>query len=66
MVGFLGTASSTPAAYLWNWVGNEPVIYGWNQGCWNVQDWELIDAETLDPGQGYWMAFNGGGAVYVP
>jgi hypothetical protein len=66
MVGFLGTASSTPAAYLWNWVGNEPVIYGWNQGCWNVQDWELIDVETLDPGQGYWMAFNGGGAVYVP
>jgi len=66
MVGFLGTASSTPAAYLWNWAGNMPVIYGWNQGCWTVQDWELIDVETLDPGQGYWMAFNGGGAVYVP
>jgi hypothetical protein len=67
MVGYLGTASSLPSAYLWNWSGNMPVIYGWTQGCWTAQGWDLISgADTLDPGQGYWMAFNGDGAVYVP
>jgi hypothetical protein len=67
MVGYLGTASSLPSAYLWNWSGNMPVIYGWTQGCWTAQGWDLISgADTLDPGQGYWMAFNGNGAVYVP
>jgi hypothetical protein len=67
MVGFLGTASSLPSAYLWNWAGNLPVVYGWTQGCYATQGWNLISgAETLDPGQGYWMAFNGDGAVYVP
>jgi hypothetical protein len=64
MVGFLGTAPSTPAAYLWNWAGNMPVVYGWTQGCWTAQGWSI--ASSLVPGQGYWMAFDGNGAVYVP
>jgi len=66
MVGFLGTADLDPDLYLWNWAGNMPVIYGWDQGCWTAQGWNLIDTEDLMPGQGYWMAFNGNGAVYVP
>jgi hypothetical protein len=68
MVGFLGTADLDPDLYLWNWfaASNMPVIYGWDQGCWTAQGWNLIDTEDLTPGQGYWMAFNGNGAVYVP
>jgi len=66
MVGFLGTAASTPAAYLWNWTAL-PIIYGWSQGCWNVQNWDVISGgDNLQPGQGYWMAFPAAGAVYVP
>jgi hypothetical protein len=67
MVGFLGLAPLTPAAYLWNWTAGTYVVYGWDQNCWYLQGWNLINgAETLKPGQGYWMAFNGAGAIYVP
>lgn len=68
MVGFLGTAFNvTPAAYLWNWDLPTPVVYGWDQGCWNVQNWNLINgAETLTPGQGYWVAFPADGDIFVP
>jgi hypothetical protein len=68
MVGFLGTATNvTPAAYLWNWLAPLPVVYGWAPGCWNVQNWNLINgAETLVPGQGYWIAFPAGGDIFVP
>jgi len=67
MVGFLGLAPLTPASYLWNWGTPTPVVYGWDQGCWNLQGWNLINgAETLMPGQGYWVAFPADGAIYVP
>ena len=66
MVGFLGTAPKVASAYLWNWTATS-VIYGWTQGCWNVQNWALIPfGSTLNPGQGYWMAFPAAGYVYVP
>jgi hypothetical protein len=67
MVGFLGTSSLAANSYLWNWGVTQPVIYGWNQGCWNVQGWSLVaPAGLLNPGQGYWMAFGAAGAIYVP
>lgn len=66
MVGFLGTAPSLASAYLWNWTATS-VIYGWTQGCWNVQNWALIPfGGTLNSGQGYWVAFPAAGYVYVP
>jgi hypothetical protein len=67
MVGFLGTAAMNASAYLWNWGTPTPVVYGWDQGCWNVQNWNLINGtETLLPGQGYWVAFPAGGDIFVP
>ena len=66
MVGFLGTAPKVASAYLWNWTATS-VIYGWTQGCYNVQNWALIPwAGNLQPGQGYWVAFPAAGYVYVP
>ena len=71
MVGFTGVVATTTGAdqYLWNWVGApEPVVYGWTQGCWNLQGWNLVIFTTgnLVPGQGYWVAFPADGAIYVP
>jgi hypothetical protein len=67
MVGFLGLTAMNTSTYLWNWAPADVVTYGWDQNCWNLQGWNLITAtETLKPGQGYWMAFNGAGAIYVP
>jgi len=66
MVGYLGTGSLA-SAYLWNWSATQPVIYGWTQGCWNVQTWDLtLWGDPLVAGQGYWMAFPAAGAIYVP
>ena len=65
MVGYLGTGSLA-SAYLWNWSATS-VIYGWTQGCWNVQNWALIPfGGILNSGQGYWVAFPAAGYVYVP
>jgi len=69
MVGFLGTTNLDPDLYLWNWDAVvDPVVYGWTQGCWNVQGWSLINfaSGSLVPGQGYWVAFPAAGYVYVP
>jgi hypothetical protein len=66
MVGFLGTSNSTPNAYFWNWTV-KPVVYTWDPGCWNVQNWRLLaGADALTPGAGYWAAFPAAGAIYVP
>jgi hypothetical protein len=67
MVGFLGTTAKNVTEYLWNWPPAPVVVYGWDQGCWNVQNWNLIVApEQLQPGQGYWMAFPAAGDIFVP
>jgi hypothetical protein len=62
-----------PKDYLWNWETGasgmpEPVTYKYTDGCWNVQHWELVgfDAGTLDPGEGYFMAFPHAGTIFVP
>ena len=66
MVGFLGTSNMAHDAYLWNWAGT-PVVYTWDSGCWNVQNWRLLGAiDPMTPGAGYWVAFTAAGAVYVP
>jgi len=62
--------SNVPAAdYLWNWTDGlspDPVIYGWDHGCFAVQKWSNIDFTlgTLESGQGYWMAFPSAGSVF--
>jgi hypothetical protein len=67
MVGFTSLTDMLVEDYLWNWVTPFPVVYGWDQGEWNVQGWNLITAGTnLESGQGYWMAFPADGAIYVP
>jgi hypothetical protein len=68
MVGFLGTSNSTPNAYFWNWGPTpNPVVYTWDPGCWNVQNWRLLGGtDNLTPGAGYWVAFPAAGAIYVP
>jgi len=69
MAGFTSMTAYDAAVYLWNWAAPTPVVYGWTQGDWNVQGWDLVDvagAEDLVPGQGYWMAFPADGAIYVP
>jgi hypothetical protein len=67
MVGFLGTTAKNVTEYLWNWPPAPVVVYGWDQGCYNVQNWNLIVApEQLQPGQGYWMAFPKAGDIFVP
>jgi hypothetical protein len=66
MVGFLGTNTSTPNAYFWNWA-TKPVVYTWDPGCWTVQNWRLLSGtDPLTPGAGYWAAFPAAGAIYVP
>jgi len=53
--------------YLWNWSSPYPVVYGWTQGEWDVQGWDLIvSPDDLVSTQGYWMAFPADGAIYVP
>jgi hypothetical protein len=67
MFGFLSTADMTVDAYLWNFATALPVVYGWDHGCWTLQDWELISTGlNLEVGQGYWGAFLAPGAIYVP
>jgi hypothetical protein len=73
MVGFTSVSPMAPKDYLWNWETGasgmpEPVTYKYTDGCWNVQHWELVgfDAGTLDPGEGYFMAFPHAGTIFVP
>jgi hypothetical protein len=67
MFGFLSTADMTVDAYLWNFATALPVVYGWDHGCWTLQDWLLIKSgDMLEVGQGYWGAFLAPGAIYVP
>jgi len=67
MFGFLSTADMQVQNYLWNWTALLPVVYGWDHGCWTVQDWNLIiSGDNLVMGQGYWGAFPADGAIYVP
>ena len=73
MVGFTSVFNMLAKDYLWNWVTGmsgmpEPVIYGYTDGCWNVQTWQLIDFTTgaLVPGEGYFMAFPHAGTIFVP
>jgi hypothetical protein len=66
MFGFLSVADMAVEDYLWNFA-SLPVVYGWDHGCWTVQDWELISTGlNLEVGQGYWGAFLAPGAIYVP
>jgi len=72
MVGFTSLSDYAASTYLWNWYNvagqPNPVVYGWTQGCWTDQGWDLIDPLTtaLVSTQGYWMAFPHAGAIYVP
>ena len=69
MVGLTGWLTQSPSGYLWNWAGApNPVVYGWTQGCWTAQGWDLLTwaAVAMNAGQGYWVAFPADGAVYVP
>ena len=66
MFGFLSVADMDVDDYLWNFA-SLPVVYGWDHGCWTLQDWNLIaTGESLVVGQGYWGAFLAPGAIYVP
>jgi hypothetical protein len=66
MFGFLSTADMDVDDYLWNFAST-PVVYGWDHGCWTLQDWNLIaSGDDLVVGQGYWGAFTANGAIYVP
>jgi len=66
MVGFLGLTAMDHDAYLWNWAGT-PVVYTWDPGCWNVQNWRLLTGtDDMVPGAGYWVAFPADGAIFVP
>ncbi|MCK4221362.1 MAG: hypothetical protein KAX25_00720 [Dehalococcoidia bacterium] len=70
MVGFTSMTGAPAKTYLANWdtgaTKPEPVIYGWNHGCFVVQKWNNIDfqAGNLVSGQGYWMAFPSAGQVF--
>jgi len=70
MVGFTSLTSETASDYLANWdvaPKPEPVIYGWDHGCFYAGDqgWKNVGmAGTLDPGQGYWIAFPSAGSVF--
>ena len=70
MLGFTSIWPYDAEDYLWNWVAAAPfpVVYGWTQGCWTTQTWNIVAPLTVDlqPGQGYWVAFPADGAVYVP
>jgi hypothetical protein len=69
MVGFTSTNTTMhPSDYLWNWSAPNPVVYGYSDGCWNVQTWDLVNFTSglLVPGEGYWIAFAKAGTVYVP
>jgi len=69
MAGFTSLLPMDIDEYLWNWnMAPYPVIYGWEQGAWTAQGWDLLDfsVDALEPGQGYWMAFPEGGYIYVP
>jgi len=69
MVGVTSMSNVPAADYLWNWTDGlspDPVIYGWDHGCFAVQKWSNIDFTlgTLESGQGYWMAFPSAGSVF--
>jgi len=67
MAGFTSMYPMAAEDYLWNWGDPDPVIYGWTQDAWNVQNWYLLPfGDDLEPGQGYWMAFPEAGEIYVP
>ena len=69
MIGVIGWLNVSPQTYLWNWAGApNPVVYGWQQGCWDAQTWYIVPwtSATMVDGQGYWVAFPADGAVYVP
>jgi len=69
MLGYTNTTIATAGAYLWNWTSAPtPVVYGWTQGCWTSQTWNLVafPGGSLVPGQGYWVAFPKDGSVYQP
>jgi len=68
MAGFTSMSNYLASTYLWNWSVVTPVVYGWTQGAWTTQGWNLVDVSTadLESGQGYWMAFPADGAIYVP
>jgi hypothetical protein len=70
MVGFTSMTNEAASDYLGNWdapsVIPEPIIMGWNQGCFVDQHWTTIDfgSDSLESGQGYWMAFPFAGSVF--
>ena len=69
MVGFTSLTDLAANVYLGNWDAMgipEPVIYGWDHGCFAVQKWSSIAfaSGNLVSGQGYWMAFPFAGAVF--
>jgi hypothetical protein len=69
MVGVTSMTDVAAANYLWNWTGGlspDPVIYGWDHGCFVNQKWSNIDftTGTLESGQGYWVAFPSAGTVF--
>jgi hypothetical protein len=69
MVGFTSVFNQQPDAYLWNWVATvDPVVYGYTDGCWDVQTWDLVGfhTENMIPGEGYWVAFPKAGTIFVP
>jgi len=70
MAGFTSMSNYLASTYLWNWSTVTPVVYGWTQGDWTTQGWNLVDVDpagdNLESGQGYWMAFPADGAIYVP
>ncbi len=73
MVGFLpeyagGYPQNKPAEdYFWNFytftgAPEFGLVYGWNSA---VQDWNVqAHADDLEPGEGYWIAFERDGIVY--
>ena len=68
MAGFVSLSSMLVEDYLWNWTTPFPVVYGWTPDPdWADQGWYLVPAgDSLNSGEGYWMAFPSNGAIYAP
>jgi hypothetical protein len=73
MVGFTSMAATDNDQYLKNWDSPmipDPIIFGWDHGCFAVQAWDPIvfgddtAANDLIPGEGYWIAFPSAGSVF--
>jgi hypothetical protein len=69
MVGFTSMSLEANNVYLKNWVSAtipQPIIFGWDHGCFAAQGWNSIPfgATNLEPGQGYWISFPFAGSVY--